>query len=134
MLPSTTQRLVGVGGGSTLQILHFPEKDSATTLAPRAERIAGANWAAKMSTSGKVFSHPVRVQARTGAPGPHTKPIETDVMGRIAPSFDLGALDGLRALASLGVVAFHALLYWGTLLSLNKGYKVSPRWSWFKKH
>jgi len=39
--------------------------------------------------------------------------------------YDFAALDGLRAIACLSVICFHSLLYWGTLLDIDEGEKVS---------
>ena len=41
--------------------------------------------------------------------------------------FDFVAVDGLRVLACACVMAFHALLYWGALLDVNKGIEVNTQ-------
>lgn len=44
---------------------------------------------------------------------------------QVSSTYDLAALDGLKGAASFVVMAFHALMYWGSILDLQEGYKVS---------
>jgi len=78
-----------------------------------------------MSAQGKEAAHQMQVHVAAETSKPQSKIIKTDISSYLSGGFDVSALDGLRAIASFTVIAFHALLYWGTLLPLNMGYKVS---------
>jgi hypothetical protein len=49
-------------------------------------------------------------------------------IAKVSSVYDLAALDGLKGAASFVVMAFHALMYWGSILDLQKGYKVSDKY------
>jgi hypothetical protein len=71
-------------------------------------------------------SHPINVTARGGPPA---GAVEAPVVAAQPPIYntdvDFAALDGLRAVACVAVICFHCLLYWGALLDLDTGRKVS---------
>lgn len=85
-----------------------------------------------MATLKKLKSHPIAIEAQAKSVPPPFNVIKTDVKGHLASSYDLGALEGLRAVAALAIICFHCFLYWGTLLPLPKGHKVGAKHRIFK--
>jgi hypothetical protein len=73
----------------------------------------------------RVRSHAIEAIAR-GAPPLDAIKISAlrNSVPHTRPDVDLAALDGLRAVACLAVICFHALLYWGALLPLDVGTKA----------
>jgi hypothetical protein len=79
-----------------------------------------------------VQTHPINLTAQTSNHGAseitkhRTNTAATEAFRKDASSlYDFAALDGLRVVACLSVICFHSLLYWGTLLDINEGEKVS---------
>lgn len=77
-----------------------------------------------------VQAHPINLTVQAGNDGEiewkKQPKYGTKVSGKDASSlYDFAALDGLRVVACWSVICFHSLLYWGTLLDINEGEKVS---------
>lgn len=75
-------------------------------------------------SKGSAKAHPIHLEANSTHESIMSN--EKNLVLSFAPaSYDLGAIDGLRTLACLTVMAFHAFLYWGALMPLDKGFKVT---------
>ena len=79
----------------------------------------------RTSKHGRVSSHRIDVMARATPTLSAAKTSVIQVAAIKKLDLDLAALDGLRAVACLAVICFHCLLYWGALLDLDVGKKVS---------
>lgn len=76
-------------------------------------------------------SHPVNIEAKAGGNSKQApkdlsannvkKPVEASL------PYDFVAVNGLRVVACLAVICFHSLLYWGTLLDMDKGRMVRTK-------
>ena len=71
-------------------------------------------------------SHPVNIKDREeGNPKQIIKANTIQKAAEIPLPYDFAAVNGLRVIACLAVICFHSLLYWGALLEVDEGRKVS---------